>query len=239
MKPSANLSVSAEQRAAMTSLFAGGRMTSYRAVAAGVAPTIDPFDVYAYNMALAGAYLGVVHVVEVVVRNAMHAELTKHAGRDDWWQALTLVHRQRDELESTIRRLSSARERTHLPPPEPDDIVAALDFGFWTGLLQRGSREEGISYERGIWQHALQYAFPRFHRERRDLEEQMHRARKLRNRISHHEPVHQLDHASVYRSLVQLVSYVSEPVARWMDDRSRLVAVVNAPPSSPAPVRHF
>jgi hypothetical protein len=47
----------------------------------------DALDVYVFNMALAGAMLGPLHILEITMRNAMHEALVTHAGRRDWWEA--------------------------------------------------------------------------------------------------------------------------------------------------------
>ncbi|WP_412872437.1 hypothetical protein [Curtobacterium flaccumfaciens] len=239
MRPADELTITAAQRAEFTRLMSGGRLSSYDAAVVTAAQAhVEVLDVYVYNMALASSYLGLVHLLEVCVRNAMHARLEKLAGKPNWWDALDLVDRQDEEVSQAVKRLKADKKRTG--PVTPDDIVAALDFGFWTGLLKSG--QEGarpVNYDKTLWQPALQYAFPQFHAKRSDLERRMNWARKLRNRISHHEPVHNLNHTQTYQSLVLLIQFTSDPIAKWAHDRSLHPYVVSRSPWSPKPMKHF
>lgn len=220
-------------------LLSGGRMNSYDAAVASASAALDGLDIYAYNMALAAAYLGPLHILEVVARNAMHAELSKHTGRDDWWDSpqIHLVHRQKtalNEAEDKVdRQLNGSRTRT------ADDVVAALDFGFWCGLLGRGDAASGAPYEREIWQPAVQHAFPNHRTTRGALWQQFDTARTLRNRITHHEPVHTTDAVKTTKSVLRLISTVSSPIAQWVGRRSRLGYVAASHPASTNPLRTF
>lgn len=235
MKPPHLLTVSPSQQADLARLLSGGRMNSYHSAVSAAATTgVAALDVYAFNMALAGSYLGLVHLLEVTSRNAMHARLAALAGRPDWWEGLTLVNRQYDEVDAVVDRLKRDRTRSSY---NFDDIVAGLDFGFWTGLLKHGSH--ALDYEKTLWEPALQYAFPAWRGTRGNLLRKMDGARKFRNRISHHEPIHQLDHAMTYTNLVQLIGYVSGNVAAWTRDRSTVTWVASKSPWSPSPHKYF
>ncbi|WP_203923445.1 hypothetical protein [Rugosimonospora africana] len=71
-----------------------------------------------------------------------------------------------------------------------DDVVAELQFGFWTSLL---SNHRGSQYGRLLWVPTLHRSFPHYHGRRRDLHDNYEAMRLLRNRIMHHEPIHHRD----------------------------------------------
>lgn len=182
---------------------------------------VQTIDLYAYNMALAGALLAPLHVAEVVVRNAMHAALSTRFAREDWWDAPTIVlsKRQRDSIGVTHTKLLGKYSKDP-KRPNTDDLVAASDFGFWTGFAEDGP--QGYSYERELWDHGLKAAFPRLNRTRRQFKLQLDGVRRMRNRVGHHEPLHQ-DLKRVndrYRDALLIIGYVSIPLATWMRDRS-------------------
>jgi hypothetical protein len=66
------------------------------------------------------------------------------------------------------------------------DVVAALPFGFWSGLLAPGGSAQ---YETKYWQTFLHKAFPQFLGPRSQLYRDVDSLRLFRNRIAHHEPV--------------------------------------------------
>lgn len=205
---------SPEQREHLERFLSGGRLRSYVAAAG---PDGDPLDVYAYNMALASALLGPLHLVEVVTRNAMHELLAERYERRDWWAApaVRAVLRAWGTEQLDRARTKVARAHRGGPPPSPDDVVAATDFGFWTDLA-------GRTYERTLWQDPLRHAFPHARRSRQQLYQALQSHRRLRNRVTHHEPIHDRDVIAEYERLIQFIAFVSAPVAQWVDERSRV-----------------
>lgn len=135
------------------------------------------------------------HWTETALRNAVHARLVGHVGRDDWWHSKVLDHnghRQVDDARSAVRRLGR-------DPEVSDSVVAELNFGFWVSLL-------GKRYSRKLWVPAPYRVFPG--RSRREVHDDFDHVRRLRNRISHGEPIHhrhlEADHATIRRLLRDL-----------------------------------
>ncbi|MDP1719463.1 MAG: hypothetical protein Q8L08_00445 [Candidatus Nanopelagicaceae bacterium] len=244
MKPKSQLSMAPVQRTELTKFLSGGRMNSYlAAVPTTSIVSFDEFDLYVYNMALAGAYLGPIHLLEVVTRNAMHTQMAIHAGQSDWWNSsrISLLKWQLSGIDAAKTKLAKERSGPSSVPFTADDVVAALDFGFWCGLLGRGiSRDARFDYDRFLWQPALRHAFPGNRANRDDLYSKMDAARRLRNRVGHHEPIHGRDQEKEYQKIFRLLSYVSPPIAQWMDDRSRLLSEVAAfKPGNVDAIAHF
>jgi hypothetical protein len=239
MKPTSDLEVTDEQRAHLDRLLSGGRMNSYTAAVAEAqetGQTVDPLDVYVFNMAMAAAFLGPLHLLEIATRNAMHHQLVTLARQDAWWASpeITLADYQRREVEKVERRLQR-RERDTDRTWSPDDVVAGLDFGFWTGLLGRGPG----TYERELWQPALRHAFPGFRGQRGRLERLMNSTRELRNRVSHHEPIHARPHGEEFADILRLIGFVSAPLEQWVVDRSTIPHVLAHSPLTAEPTRYF
>jgi len=242
MRAPADLTVTAEQRTEFARLMTGGRMNVYDAAVTLAAQkhqvTVDPIDLYVYNMALAGALLGPLHMLEVVTRNAMHHELTAYAGREDWWvrgSRVTLLERHYERIDEfegkVVRDLKGSRAVV------PGDIVAASDLGFWTGLLGKGSRD-GADYER-LWVDATRLAFPNTRQNRYQIWPKYNAMRALRNRVGHHEHIFRTDAKRNLSTIVELVGFISAPLAEWADDRSRVVGVLGRHPFTGTPVTHF
>lgn len=232
-----NLTTSVDQHAELARLLSGGRLNSYTAaVATAVDDTFDALGLYVDNMALAGALLGPLHVLEVVTRNAVHELLTARAGRRDWWADPAVGRLLRpwagEQLSSAEDKVRRARGRRGALV-SPDDVVAATEFGFWSDLLRPSS-------ETTLWQDPVRHAFPNSRRSRQQMYQALQSHRRLRNRVTHHEPLHVRDPTREYDGIIQFIGYVSRPVAAWVDDRSRLgVVAAGKPGLSTAPVGHF
>lgn len=179
---------------------------------------VAPLDLYIYNMALASSLLGPINLAETVMRNAVQKRLAEHFGCDAWWDApeLTLSDYHYGCLEVAHKKLAKSLEQKGRGE-QAGDVVAALEFGFWQGLLGEGP--DGYNFERELWQPALQYAFPNNRRPLKGFRQLVDGVRRLRNRVSHHEPLYRdRDRTEArYRDTLLLVAAVSTDLSRWVD----------------------
>ena len=160
-------------------VFSSARVERYRARCHGN----ERFAMAAYqhNILLSEALTPLLNIVEVALRNAVHRELTKYYGRDDWWHAWAGNHGLQARMADV--EVVSARLRARRQPRTADRIVAELTFGFWVTLFN-------AEYQRELWS-ALRKAFPHCPkklRKRAAIASMVNRIRMLRNRAFHHEP---------------------------------------------------
>ncbi len=159
---------------------------------------------YLWNLALSRELYPILNSVEVALRNTIHAAATAHFGTPEWFRDPTILRhdpRQQsmvDEAQYSLWRDQNlpvgAIRRGHAPLPAPspvDDHLAALTFGFWTGIMN-------APYELRLWNagpggtNLSHAAFPhagRRYRRRSVIFPPVDRLRKLRNRVSHNEPI--------------------------------------------------
>jgi hypothetical protein len=57
---------------------------------------------------------------------------------------------------------------------------------------------------------------------RRDVEDRIQRVHFLRNRIAHHEPIHQRDLREDHGNLLDVAGWMSPDVATWIEGASRV-----------------
>ena len=139
---------------------------------------------YFWDVALAEALLPALHGVELVLRNSIHAEMTRRHGSPMWfYQPGVLEPGQLGQLATALRQLAD-RKTT----PTDGHIVAELTFGFWVSLISD-------PYQQRLWQPnryaLLASVFPNAVGLSR---QQIHRRynlirRELRNRVFHHEAI--------------------------------------------------
>lgn len=103
-------------------------------------------------------------------------------------------------------------------------VIAELNFGFWKFLLAK-------RYEATLWTGYLRHAFPNLQPQSRAV---VYRAldelHMLRNRIAHHEPIHNrnlmVDMLTVYR----LLDWIDADARAWALGLSRLQSLIAARP---------
>lgn len=172
---------------------------------------------YWWNIEVSAALLGPLHCLELALRNALHDALARHHGKPDWWAVAPLNERGHRLVDDARRSCGRRLRRT-----TPDDVVAELSFGFWVSLLSHGS-----SYDRNFWVPVLHSAFPHYRGRRDHLYRELTSLVLLRNRVSHHEPVHHrhlsADHDTIYRVL----GYLSPDLAKEAQAMDRFPAVLS------------
>ncbi|MGW5607329.1 hypothetical protein ACWEWI_14730 [Streptomyces sp. NPDC003753] len=206
----------------MTRSFSMPRLRPYLRASGGDAQAA--MRLYQWNLEASAALYVPLHCVELAVRNALHDCLVAAYGRPDWWSTAPLNDGGRGlvgKARAKSERNEEQRAKEQRRPKRPvtaDDVVTELSFGFWAALLV--SR-----YDRVFWVPTLHKAFP-YHSGRRDaLYEDLWSLVRLRNRVMHHEPIHdgdlESDHARIYRVLGALGPDLAKEV--WAMDRFRSV----------------
>jgi hypothetical protein len=182
---------------------------------------------YERNLELSMAFWGVLSDVEVLVRNAIHERLTawslQRYGDVAWYLDQGKVFR--EEASSTIeiaRRHATAEGRSETP----GRVVAELPLGFWRFLLSS-------HYERSLWLPCLRNAFPGIAGRgmRRDVHDAVWDLHMLRNRIAHHEPIHNRPLLKLHERALTVAGWVCPVTRQWIATRSRVPELLAAPPS--------
>ncbi|WP_331756109.1 hypothetical protein OH791_38760 (plasmid) [Streptomyces anulatus] len=180
-----------------------GRLAPYRAAAGSQSAAVD---LYRWNIAVSAAVYEGLHLLEVVLRNAMHDQLVI------WHQSTGNGGRWMDDrngiLEDKARKdIATARARTRKPSPTEGHAVAELTFGFWRYLLAR-------RYQDNLWRLAVRHAFPHLQPQTRsEVEKPLIRLHKLRNRIAHLEPVHRRDLLDDRQDILTVLGYICPDTA--------------------------
>jgi len=143
-----------------------------------------------WNQALGAALYPTLGFLEVALRNAMHGAISSAFGPTWYDDPLVLV-----DLQYAQPRVLKAKQvvakRTGYNPPSINKVVAELDFGFWTSLLDRqyaAGRQRPAS-QKLLWPRLLPQVFTITARAGRRFvafRTRFNNVRKLRNSMSHH-----------------------------------------------------
>ena len=175
-------------------------------------------SLYESNIALSEAIFGLLHGLEVAVRNSMHEVLTAQYGTPKWYElgGAPLSRYGRDKVMEAVNAAGGLGAT-------PGKVVAELMFGFWTDLAAH-------RYHWTLWQPCLVRAFPGIRLARPMIHARLDLIRKLRNRIAHHEPIltsERLLNAGVGLSLsmnelVACGGWIAPEVEAWLRTSFRL-----------------
>ena len=213
-------------------------------------------DLYVWNLCLGAAFYGPLAILEVTVRNALHRELSALFGpswhedigfRLAGQKILSAVYPRspgtrratfNTDLLAQPAKIHSklAAELMQKPgipqragaklTPTTDDVVAGLDFGYWTSLLNRDV--EPVLYAAGLYK-----AFPNAPRARGKTPARSTVARKLnelrnfRNRAMHHEPLfNRMNLKTDLRDIVDMCRWADINAGDWVEYHSGLNEVL-------------
>ncbi|MEX0328080.1 MAG: Abi family protein [Ruegeria sp.] len=210
----------------MKSSLSAARFSKYLHLANG--NETHALHLYQWNSLLSQAFYLNVQCWEVCLRNKLNAFLcwkyNKSWPYDEQRAVRQLKSGEKTRLFETRRRQEQERKQTKVPT---DVIVADLSAGFWVSML-------ATSYEIPFgWRNNLKRVFPNDTAlDRRAAWEICSEIRDLRNRIAHHEPIHQLPLETRYRDLQRIVAAMCPGTFAFMEANCRFREVFNRRPST-------
>jgi len=232
----------AAQIAALTKAVSQDRLQTY--ITAAATTGSDALDLYVWDRDISMALLADVAIVEVALRNSMHAALEAATSTPEWY-LLPLGFDDRSQS-----ALSTAWVRVPAKIRTPGRVVAQLMFGFWSGLLDSGGyrgREPQrfkCDYEQ-LWRTTLRMAFPggrwmaraeggRF--SRLWVLETVSVVHATRNRAAHHEPFingfplpgqkTRLTPQQAHDACLKLARIIDQDLGSWLQATSAVPAVL-------------
>ncbi|MBO0805086.1 MAG: hypothetical protein J2P25_18675 [Nocardiopsaceae bacterium] len=197
------------------------RLAPYRqAVRGDVARALD---LYQWNAQAGAAFWVVLGHLEILLRNAMHDQLTvlsrSRHGSPIWYLGLSgLFSSEACRAIADARRQATSSGR----PETPGRVIAEIPIGFWRYLL--ASR-----YERTLWRTCLYRSFPGQGR-RRAVHDKLARIHRLRNRIAHHEPIHNRPLESLHDDILLVAGWICPVTRTWIDRQSTVRQVLSQRP---------
>ncbi|HEX2080431.1 MAG TPA: hypothetical protein VHG08_22200 [Longimicrobium sp.] len=209
---------------------------------------LDRVARYLWNIALGSTLQATLHVFEVTLRNAIFTTSVKLVDTSRlhmpdvpcWLDAHNSTLLYADEA-AEVRRAKTylstdPRRRT------PGHLVARLSFGFWVQLTARAYSELRADGPK-LWPRGLSTVFPfkwppgskrivPDHGDREMVFKRLHEIRELRNRIAHHDPIWDLDLASRYDRILEILGWMSTRIVDAVRDLDRFPAVLAGGPEA-------
>ncbi|WP_344202116.1 hypothetical protein [Aeromicrobium alkaliterrae] len=175
-------------------------------------------ELYDWNTSVSAAFFESLHYLEVGLRNALDQAATEHLTPDWLERGPGLLSRRSRHVVSLARGRAGGLGASH------GKVIAELPFGFWWSLL-------ADEYNRRLWAPALRHAFAGPVR-RRTLHAELDELRRLRNRIAHHEPVHERDLARDDARLLDVAERISPELGHHITRTSRTSHLIRTRPGA-------
>jgi len=189
-------------------------------------------DLYLWNIQASGAVYEAVHVVEVLVRNALDRQLrTWNAGLGfgpEWLLApnayLSRLLKDGPHAQAVARASKVAEEKGR--PMSHDDVLAQMSLGSWRYLLP----SRASAAKRRLWSEATSGAFPEWPGPWPNLVTRVELIHDIRNRVAHLEPLHSVDLRAVRRSMRDVCHAISWDAGRFFVETERLLPIIERIP---------
>lgn len=204
---------------------------------------------YRWHCDLTAAVQTVLGITEVVLRNAMDRRLqawndARSVGTQSWLLSepeaplRSLSAGKRKEANDRAAKEFNARSvghRRHGAPVSHDDVLAQVMFGLWKDLLPNHQPAAGNSTENAnrdrLWSEALVSAFPNADDPNGETTFwRVAHVHQLRNRVSHMEPLLNIDVRDRVNDAFDLVRSIDHDVANWVSGGSRVSEILNQKP---------
>ncbi|RQS19467.1 hypothetical protein DIE06_12380 [Burkholderia sp. Bp8998] len=183
-------------------------------------------QLYAWNAAVSGALLPVLHVCEVAVRNAVSDVLEAVYGpRWPWSPGFERSLPRSRTGYSQWNDLTSARQGV----TTVGKVIPELKFVFWQKMFT-------VRNDTRLWDPHLRRVFPNLDAStsvaahRQMIYGQLEDIRKLRNRIAHHEPIFTRNLLQDYSTIMSLVHHRCNLTAMWVSQSQIVLATIKAKP---------
>ncbi|MDA8067393.1 MAG: hypothetical protein M0T77_02095 [Actinomycetota bacterium] len=199
----------------------------------------DAIRLYRWNIELSGAVYEALHVFEVVLRNAMDAQLrrwnatqvnprTGQVCSSDWLlepaPLLSRVVREQDLSKARLGAEHAVRHRQRRVSHA--DLLSQMSFGTWRFLLP--SRDPGRRY---LWGEALHAAFPHLNRTTHELVRSVDGIYQLRNRVAHLEPLLRSGNVRAqFNNIRTVLGEIDPDVEQWLISIQRVTTLLRARP---------
>lgn len=213
-KKQVNFEYSPERLAAIERSLSSERLSFYVGECGGDQEAA--IRMYQLNTKLASNFYVPLQGIEIAVRNEINGQLCDRFG-DNWHDlsAIILEPRHAKDVQQAIRESTEYTKGGAEIAPSNGQIVAALRFGFWVGIL-------GPKNENEVWRKAIYKGFP--HRgkgkERKIVHGALDQIRQLRNLVAHHRRILHRDLVADHKQILEVAAWVCPHVHSWIEAHS-------------------
>lgn len=166
---------------------------------------------YSFNVQLSSDFYSSLHMLEIALRNKADEALIVSYGVN-WLESVGVLvdpYQQRCVQDACSALQREKKMATH------SQIIAELNFGFWSSLFGRSSNH--------LWGQTMRPIFNKTGLQRSAIAEKLRNLRRLRNRVAHYEPILAQPLISLREDLLELTLWLSGDAHSWILRHSQIV----------------
>lgn len=178
---------------------------------------------YNFNILISEAFYPIISILEIALRNKVHFILSEKYNRTDWYDSSSFkeVALQYHLLEIEKAKKILARKKKKLTSGQ---VISELSLGFWTAFFN--ARLESIFWKdlRVIFKNC-----PKQIRKRKAISSRLNGIKKLRNRISHHEPI-AWDYGVLWsydKKCNDILLWFDKDLYKWANELSKIESILS------------
>lgn len=173
-------------------------------------------EAYLHNMRIAETLVSIFHVLEVSLRNGIQREMSREYRRDDWYEVFDCEN---PALRSNYHKVCQAKEdlRKRGNNPSHDAVTAELSFGFWTSMFNRKTFQSVSKPLMRVFHYC-----PKNVKNADTIRGRLNRARDLRNRCFHHEPLLWQPVLEIRQEIMELLHWIDPQLCNWIELHDRV-----------------
>lgn len=187
---------------ALVDILSADRFSTYLLWAEGDVALAE--RLYSYNIQLSADFYSSLHMLEIALRNKVDEALSAAFGVT--WPDDNNVLR-----EAYQRSCVADAKRTIMGKGKPishGQIVAELNFGFWSSLFGKHSNH--------LWGQILRPIFNKPGLQRPTISQKLRDLRQLRNRVAHYEPILAQSLVVLHHDVLTMTSWISVEAGNWI-----------------------
>ena len=184
---------------------------------------------YRYNLNLSSAIFEAISVFEVVLRNSIVMSWQSHFKDTNWPSSKLNIPTTKKyehtlgDVEKAIRKVSRRKKAGH----NNGDVISELTFGFWLYCFDAKFDYINKFIIKNIFTHDKERT-PNLIADVRRIKAELIPIWKLRNRVSHHEPIfHLKELRQIFENIRKYISYI-EPACLELHDESKFINIYSS-----------
>lgn len=179
----------------------------------------NAFVLYQKNFDISGAFLPILHICEVVIRNGVSIALEEVYGKNWAWSSsfLQSLPDPKKGYNPTNDLKNTSRGKNNI-----GNVIADLKFVFWQKMFTK-------RHDNRLWNRYLDDIFPNFKglstiKDKRGyLHDELESIRILRNRIAHHEPIiFQRNLEDDYNAILNIIKLRCLETSSWVEKTQKI-----------------
>lgn len=179
-----------------------------------------------FNFSLCMSMIPTLQIFEILLRNKINDNLKSYTANPMWWKSVNKVNLNK----GAIKKIKNAEFtiRNTGRRVNPDRIISELSLGFWVSIFN-GEYDNPRDVSKNLWNLTLHKIFQNgVSVSRSTIHSDLEEIRKLRNKVSHNDPILLNDILSTYTKILTLSQYMCPVTSKWIKRNSPIEYVLSS-----------